>query len=422
MSKRTVLLIADDHKTERSVKDSLGREHHLETVRNGKAANGFLAKKSADLIIIDFDLKGEDGLQVYKKLSPQAKVIMLSASGSVPLAVSATKLGVTEFLRKPIEVEQLRKCVEKNIVEHYQKLVWIEGLEWLRGETPGLKEMFSSIQGALKENEDIVLVGEVGIPKQKVAEFIHANGPKRGRRFVSIDVSSFRQEQLESHFWATIQELVMLPVVSSVQNVAERCGTIYLEGIEKLDDLFLATIAKFFKERKGKIDKGIRLIIGINKGDFPRFKERDYSWIKIPRLRERKGDLPYLLDHYLKYYSNKYSKEIKYVFADVLAFLAAYDYPGNYLELERIIEEAVLLAKADKLALENFPINLAKIIGDVLKKGVMENLSLAEAKKYFEKSLFSVLLEKNNQDVAALARFLDCPKTVLADRAEDLLN
>lgn len=422
MSKKTILLIADDHKTERSVKESLGKDFHLETVQNGKTANNYLAKKTADLIIIDFDLKREDGLKVYKNLNPTAKVIMLSATGSVPLAVSATKLGITEFLRKPIEGEQLRKSVEKNIVFHYQKLSWIEGMEWLRGDTPKLKAMFRSIQAALKENKDIILIGTRGIPKEKVAEFIHANGANKGRRMIEINAASFRQEKLEAHFWTTIQELVMLPEISSVQNADERCGTIYLEGVEKLDDLFLATIVKFFKERKGNTDKSIRLILGMDKNDGARFREQDYSWIEIPSLSERKADLPYLLDYYLSFYSHKYNKDIKFVAAEVLTFLAAYDFEGNYLELERLVEEAVLLAKSKKLEWENFPLNLRKIIGVAVKNSTGENLSLEKAKKYFERSLLLVLLGKNNQDVGALARFLDFPKTVLADRTEDLLN
>lgn len=415
MTKKTILLIEDDHKTENAIRESLGREYNLETVKDGEAAAAFLKKKTPDLMIIDFDLKKEDGLQVFKKLQLSAKVIMLSALGSIPLAVSATKLGVSEFLRKPIDAKQLRIAVEQNITREETRLRWVEGLEWLRGGSPKLKKMFSDISYALQGTKDILLIGERGIPAEKVAEFINVNSPHKNRRLIKIDMSSFRKESLEPHFWASVQEFMAVPEGSSLQSEKERCGTLYLENVCNLDEHFLLAIFNFFKERK----KSLRVIFGYyDKKTIP----GGYALVEIPPLRERKEDLPYLLELYLKRYCSKYNKRVKFVSTEVLEFLATYDYPGNYLELERMIQEAVLKSPGENLELKDFPLDFLGMLQTSLKEGMAQNLTLEEAKRRFEKDLYHLVLRKSDGDSSKVARFLDVPKSVLVERLKDLVD
>jgi DNA-binding NtrC family response regulator len=348
---------------------------------------------------------------------------MFSASGSIPLAVSATKLGVSEFLRKPIHAEHLREAVEKNLFKEEIRLRWAKGMEWLRGESLGLKKMFAEIRAALRGTKDIILYGELGIPKEEVAEFIHINSLKKGRKLAKIDLSSFRSESLEVHFWATLQELMGLPESSSLQNEKDLCGTIYLENLENLDEIFKQTTFNFFAERKGKIDKSVRAVIGIrDKSAAQKSKIKKYAWIEIPPLRERKEDIPYLLELYLKRSSTKFNKKVKFISTEVLEFLAAYDYPGNYLEFERMIQEAVLEAPAESLELKNFPLDFKGILQTSLKKSLGENLPLEKAKRRFEKVLYNLVLEKSNGEISQAARFLDIPKSSLIERFEDLAD
>ncbi|MFH1683590.1 MAG: response regulator [Candidatus Margulisiibacteriota bacterium] len=419
MARKTILLIAEDHKTAASIKEILGHQFHLEIVKGSKPAITAIEKKTPDLIIIDFDLRGEDGLQIFKELGTTVKVIMLSVSGSIPLAVSATKQGIAEFLRKPVDPEQLKKAVEINIAKEEIKLHWTDEMEWLKGGGPALKRMFDAIQAALRENKDIILFGERGIPKDVVAEFVHNNGPKKESRIAKVDVASFRKETLEAHFWATIQELMSLPKADSIQDEEDRCGTIYLNNIGNLDELFRLSIFNFFSGRR----KSIRVIIGINdKNEIPKLKLKGFAEIVVPPLRERKEDLPHLLRLHLKRYSEKYGKSVAFISRELLDFLAAYDYPGNYAELERVIENAVLAASSNNLEVDNFPFDYQGLLCAAQKKGLEENLTLEEAQKHFEKELYYILLKKTKGDSSKVARFLDVPKTVLAERIEDLLD
>lgn len=418
MRKQTILLIEDDPKVERGIKDCLVQNYNLHAVRSAEAAKAFLAKNPADLILIDYDLKGKDGLQVYKNINPTAKVIMFSASGSIPLAVSAAKLGVLEFLRKPLQAENLKRLVKKNIARPELKLHWTKDHEWLLGQSPALKKTLEKIQEVLKSAQDLVMIAERGIAKQSVAEFIHLNEVQKQGKLVSLDLAGFHGETLEAHFWSTIQELVSLPAKGSLEEPKDRCATLYLENVSGLDEFFKQSIFDFFKERK---DKRIRVIIGAY-GKAELLKQKDYAWIEIPPLRQRKEDMAYLLALYLKRYSDKYNKNVRFVSGQMLSLLAAYDFPGNYLELEGMIEEAVLAADSDKLELEHFPLDFKTLLGSTLARALEENLTLKQAGREFEKNLYCVLFEKTDSSSGRAARFLDVPKAVLAQRLEDLVD
>ena len=156
--------------------------------------------------------------------------------------------------------------------------------------------------------------------------------------------------------------------------------------------------------------------------ELQKLKIKDYALIEIPPLRERKEDIPYLLGVFLKNYSSKYNRNVKFISTEVLDFLAAYDYPGNYLELESLVQEAVLETVSEKIELKNFPFDFKGLLKTSLKKGLGENLTLEEAKRRFEKSLYGILLEKSNEEKPQVARFLDIPKTSLVERLEDLTD
>ncbi len=417
MANRTILLIEDNAKTAAALRDYLKRQFQVEVVKGADQAAAWLAKRTPDLIIIDFDLKAEDGLQVFKKLGTTVKVIMLSASGNIPLAVSATKLGVAEFLRKPVEAGQLKEAVERSLPQEALRLHWTSSVDWLRSGSPAVKRMLDQIQQALQQNRDIALVGERGIAKAAVAEFIHQNSPQHKRQLVKVDVTAFRREDLEAHFWTTVQELMALPDKGSVKDLSDRCGTIYLENIDRLDEHFQMTIFKFFQERRGKADKSIRAIIGLDQEAKP---ARDLTAVNIPALRERREDLPKLLELYLRRAARRCGKPIRFVSSSLLDWLSAYDWPGNYQELRRLIEEAVLLAPSDKLDLANFPLDYRGLAAQARHGAMQENLSLAQARQRFEKILYPVLLDKLKGEKTQLARFLDISRTTLTERLENL--
>jgi len=411
--KKTILLIEDDPKTEAAIRDALGRGYNIHKSKGSDDAALFLRNKSADLMLIDFDLKTKDGLQIYRELRPKMKVIMLSASGNVPLAVTATKQGVVEFLRKPISGDELRAAVGRNMAETGARLCWPGGSEWLQGEGRNIQEMIANIRSAVSEERDIVLTGEPGIPKKAVAEFVHMNSPQQGRKIEFLDLNSFSSESLEPHFWANVKRFISFPAANSLQRMDDICGTLYLDNLDKVADGFRTSIFDYFNRAK----KDIRVVFGFSGNSL---KVKDCVLIDIPPLRDRREDLPGLLSFYLENASTGLNKEIKYISAEVLEFLARYDFPGNYIELSRMIEEAVLVAKENKLEVGDFPYSHGGLMQAAIDGSLGESLSLEEAKRRFEKKIYQLLLNKAGGDEGAVARFMDVPKTILTDRLQDL--
>lgn len=404
---QTILLITDDPKTAQSVREGLGDKHTVETAASQKAAEQFLRETQPALIIIDHDLRGQDGLQLFKNLRPAQKVIMLSGSGSIPLAVTATKLGVAEFLRKPLASAQLKAAVADCLAEAPANLDLSGELAWLQGRGGALNNFFAELRRLFVGNKDLVLTGERGIEKLPVAELLHFN---RNRKFVALNLTAFKGEAMEPHFWTTLQELLALPETNSLQQEEERCGTLFLDRFDELDETFQGSLLNFLADRPGRVDRSVRVIIGVS-------GERNIGQLEklvIPPLRERKEDLPALLAYYLKKAGREYDLPRGDLAVETMVTLSQYDWPGNYAELEALIRSALLTG--------SFSFSLSELARTSLESSLGERLSLSAARREAEKRLYSNLLEQTGNDRAAAARFLDQPRDVLSDRLEDLAD
>lgn len=426
MTKKTILLIEDDPKTEAGIREVLG-EYELKAVSSAEAAGASIRERNPDLVIIDYDLRGIDGLRVFRQihlLVPQVKVIMLSVANNITLAVTATKAGVADFLRKPVEAGALRLSVEKNLVGLPEAFPGPAEVVWLQGESDTVKKLYVDIQRALAASRNLILTGERGIEKGKLVEFMHACSLKKRRKLRTLDLSSFRRENLEAFFWAAAQEIMAEPEIGSPRGEEDRCGTLYLENIGTLDENFKRSVFEFFRRRKGNIDKEVLVIVGVySYGEVQADMTEGYAEVGIPPLRERKEDLPYLLGDYLRFFSAKHNKKARGFSTELLEYLSAYDYPGNYEELEHLIEQGVLLASSEVLELKDIPLHFKAILAVSMKKAFRSGkLSFEEARREFEEDLYRVLLSKSDGDVAAAARFLDLPRTVLAERLENFFN
>lgn len=386
MLKKTILLITDSAPVEQAVENVL-TDYAVEMAGTVEAAAETLHKKKPALIIIDYDLKKVDGLQVFRQiqpLAPNSRTIMLSGSNDIPLAVTATKLGAADFLKKPILPKDLIASVEKNIksAEPFLQLSW-------------LKEAPSGLR-------NVILLAERGINKEEAAQFIHKKSAGL-RPLKIIDASAFRRENLESSFWASLRP-----------KEDERSGTLFLDNLDVLDEAFRASIFEFFKEKKDR-----QIILGLYSREALRqVPVKHYDLIEIPPLRVRKNELLQLISRQLTDLAALHNKNVRAVSAEVLSLLSAYDFPGNFAELECLLEEAVLISKGDILELADLPLDFRNMKEIAVKKN--EPAGLLAASRWFEKFIYKTLLKKNGEDFSSAARFLDTPKTVLVERVEEL--
>ncbi|MFH1541500.1 MAG: response regulator [bacterium] len=410
MPKQQILLIEDNSKDEERIAEALKGEYLLHVEKSGDATNEYLQKKKPDLVIIDFDLKGEDGLQVFRSLKITCPVIMISNTGSIPLAVSATKQGVADFLRKPVSAKQLIETIAKVLSNRPVKLNWLKGLKYLVGDSLKLSDLMKEIDQAIKQKEDVLLSGEPGVPKERLAELIHLNASKGRRRLVKIDLSIYRQTDREAQFWAGIRKLTEIS--------GEGCGTIFFDHLDSVSEHFQHSLLDFFRQRSSRVDKSITVVFGVvNKQTI-----WGYQSIEIPPLRQRRDNIPYLAGWQVRESAQHFNKSVNSLSLDVLNFLFSYDFPGNDLELIQLLDQAVQQATSEKLELSSFPLSLTNIYNTTLKKSLREGATLSNSRARFERELYRVLLAKTNDEVATVARFIDLPKTALLDRLENLLD
>lgn len=433
---KSILLVTDDKATVAAITGSLGGGYGIKESSEIDKALKAISEGPFDLVILDADLKDKGGLDAYKMLrrvSPRAKVIMISFSNDISMAVSATKLGVRDFLRKPLESDRLKDAVQRNLSSQYisQPLFTDEeeGVEWLSGTSERLKELIRDAEGAAEAESDIVFISEPGIDIMSLARAVHKASHNSSRKFVPINITSFGKESSEPLFWSTIQELLEDRVGSVAEE--ELPGEIFLGGAGQVSEQFLLSILEFLRKRKGsqtlgRVDKSIRIAISVDDPARLAVLEskgflNDFSRLEVPSLRDRMEDIPALLDRYMKKFSSTYSKKVSAISSEALRFLSSYDWPGNFRELEAFVALAVLNCRGQVLGISDLPISFTAASREHLNSlSAYGMVSLSKLREGFEKKLYSFVLESVDDDTDDAARFLDIPREVFLKRMNEL--
>ena len=417
-----ILLLTDDPKIAAQTREALGEEL---TVCD--KVEDFLHKASEkpQLAIIDFDLHETDGLMVYRRLrerDPYLKTIMLSSNNNIPLAVSATRMGVADFLRKPLPNAAFKAAVQSQLKapEVFPgALSDEEGAEWLNGTSEKLVAFLSDFEAARTSQQDVCLSAERGVDRGSIARLLHKHGPNGKRKFVEFNLASFNRESQEGHFWATLQELLLSREEASLPEQQELTGTIYFEGGELIPDHFRNSLLEYLNKRRAeaRLLKDVRVVLG-GGGEISGFVK-----LSIPPLRERKEDLPLILSALIK----TLTREPIYVSPQVLEFFSYYDFPGNYEELKAQLRGALEgkprppAGRAGELKLASFMLNAGQLKSAQLKQALTRrSFNLTAVRERFEAELIAYVLTAAQGEVAQAARFLDMPRTVLSERIKTL--
>ncbi|MFA4904965.1 MAG: response regulator [Candidatus Margulisiibacteriota bacterium] len=406
-----ILLLEDDPKVAAQIKEALGEELVVcEKVQD------FLERlvENPKLAIIDFDLHETDGLMVYRKLREQApylKTIMLSDSNNIPLAVSATRMGVADFLRKPLELTAFKAAVQSQL-----KAVAAPGptlsAEWLNGTSKKLQNFLNDFRAALASNQDLSLAAERGVDLGLLARLLHKHGPNGKRKFVEFNLASFSRDTLEGHFWAALQELLLSREEASLPEQQELTGTLYFEGWENIPDHFKNSLLEFLKKRRteARLLKDVRVMIAAGE------EIKGFERLVIPPLRERKEDLPLIVAAEVR----RLTQEPVYFSPRVMEFFAYYDFPGNYEEL-RVLLECALRNHPREVQLASFLLSAGQLVQTQLKQTLANrSFNLNSVRERFELELFTYVVQSAGGDVSQAARFLDLPRTALEERLKTL--
>lgn len=372
-------LVVDD---EAVVRDGLqrildGDRFAVDTCVSGHRAIELLQEKEYDLIITDLKMPGMNGIEVLKAvkiLQPDIPVIMITGYATVDTAVDAMKNGAVDYIAKPFTPDQIIEKVEKaleqrNVIldEFYlrKEISSHHGFNQFVGESREIQKVYRRIMQVATTDSTVLITGESGTGKELVARAIHNNSPRRDLPFVAVDCTSLAENLLESELFGHVKGSFTGAVQTKMGlfKVADG-GTLFLDEVSNISLSTQAKLLRVLQERQvtpiggtQPIPINIHLVAATNRNLKTMITEGSFREdlyfrlniipIELPPLRERKGDLPLLISHFLKKFTAEIGKEIRGMAPDAMAFLESYSYPGNVRELENTIERAVVLTEGE---------------------------------------------------------------------------
>lgn len=419
-----ILLVDDEINSLKVLSAALTNKNiQVETAASGEEAYEMFKNERYDLVISDYKMPGMNGeelLEKVKTITTEIPFILLTAFGSIELAVNAMRKGAYTYLTKPVNLDLMETIVndvlfradrheEDETPGRYQFLNII-------GKSKPMQEIFSLIRRVAKTDANILILGESGTGKELVARALHYSSLRADKPFIPIDCTTIPPELMESELFG-YEKGAFSGAADRKIGLFEMAqgGTIFLDEIGDLDYALEKKLLRFLQEReirrvggKESIKVDVRIVSATNrdieqdvdKGEFRSdlYYRLNVITINMPSLKERKGDIPLLADHYLNHFCRKNKKEIRTIDNEVIEILQNYDWQGNVRELENVMERAVILCPYDSINVECLPCKLKAVINEDCTE--LDEFNLPE----MEKRIIMKALDKTlwNQSSAAL--------------------
>ncbi len=419
----------------------------VEVAGDGAQAIDRLAGEPFDLVISDLKMPGIGGLELLahvRQNQPGLPLIVITAHGTVDSAVEALKLGAHDYITKPFDHTELRAAVDKALrVERASRRSVQEdpardgkGRFDLIGVTPSMQRVYGLVEKVADSPTTVLLVGESGTGKELVARALHAHSGRRAAPFVSVNCGAIPENLFESELFG-YEKGAFTGAVTSKPGRFELAdgGTLLLDEIGELPRDMQVKLLRALQERKIERVGGIRpvsvdvRVVAATNVDLAaavaagRFREDLYYrlnviQIRLPPLRERREDIPLLVEHFLARFNERLGKRVTGVDPDAMAALMAWSWPGNIRELENVVERGVLLSDGAELGVDALPglgagpsATVADADGDPDGLGLKEYVRVHTAK--LERALILRSLEQEGGNVTRAARRLEISRKSL---------
>ena len=434
----TVLIVDDEDSTRNLCRDVVADSGlRTRTASTTEQALEILEQYPVDIVLTDLRVPELGGIELLKRIRetyPQTAVIVLTQYGTIESAVEATRMGATDYVTKPFHVPDLRGKLDRVVrsleIDQENRVLREQlrtrpGFGGLIGLSPRMQRVYRLIEKVCLHNYPVLILGESGTGKELVARSIHFSGPRRNKPFVPVDCSALVPTLIESELFGYVKG-AFTGAVQSKQGLMESAGsgTLFLDEIGDMPVDLQAKLLRALQSREvkpvGSTDRiaiATRIIAATNRdldaavrqGQFRQdlFFRLNVVQIKIPPLRERKTDIPFLVNSFLEKFSES-EGGLRTISQDAMARLIAYDWPGNVRELENAIERAVALGTGPILHVGDLPSNLQYGSGDRMPQSD-ELLPLEELER---RAIVRALREAGGDKLAA-ARLLGIGKTTL---------
>ncbi len=435
-----ILIVDDEKNIRRSVEMILQSEDHtIFQAENGKEAIQNLREKKMDLILLDLlmpEMNGIETLKQAKEIDPDVVVVMMSGHGTIENAVEAVKLGAYDFIEKPLTKEKVL-ITAKNALERVSlreenrslKSTLAKQFEMV-GESSAMRDVKAQIQKIASTNVRVLVLGESGTGKELVARAVHEMSPRKNKPFIKVNCAAIPEELIESELFGAVKGAYTGSVADRDGKFTQaHTGTIFLDEI---GDMSLKVQAKVLRAlQEGEFEKvggtktikvDVRVVAATNKDlksevQKGTFREDLYFRLNVvpimmPPLRQRKNDIPLLIQHFIKQCCEESALKKKSFSEEAIRSMSEYEWPGNIRELRNVVERMMILGAGDVVQASELPFNVTRSEAAYIKN-TSGNKSLKDIKEEVERAHIVSVMEKNNWNVTRAAQELDIERTNL---------
>ena len=382
--KANILIIDDDEAIRDSCSQVFKKEgYSVKQAVNGQEGLNFYRQAIFHVILLDVKLPGMDGMEILSKIkeeTPETPVIIITGYASVGSAVEAMKRGAFDYLAKPFSPEELRVITKKALGS---RKIFLENLylrkeleaksefEMVVGKSKAMAKVFDIIRRVSPTESTVLITGESGTGKELIAREIHKHSRRRDGPFVTVDCGALVETLFESELFGHVKgSFTGAYETKHGRFEVANGGTIFLDEISNISLNIQANLLRVIQEREvtrigssKPIKVNVRILAATNENLADTVREGKFREdlfyrlsvvpIHLPPLRERKEDIPLLVNHFIQKYNKRVKKNIRSVSAKVMEALMQYDWPGNIRELENTIERGIVLSKEEEIELGN---------------------------------------------------------------------
>jgi two-component system, NtrC family, response regulator HydG len=396
-----VLVIDNEAAHAEAMADSLSRTGYDCTVADsGRRGADLLERDSFEIVVSDLKMPEVGGLEILarsKELLPDAEVVLVTGHGTIESAVEAMQQGAFNYLLKPLDLKQLRAVVDKAATSHYLRRANAElqrrldetfGFEGVIGNSPQMHDVISRLQRIAPTDATVLIQGDTGTGKELVAKAVHQNSPRKKRPFVPLNCAALSENILESELFGHVQG-------AFTDASSDRMGKFeYADGgtlfLDEVGDMPMPTQIKLLRVlENGEITRvgsneprhvNVRILSATNRdleesvaaGTFRQdlYHRLKVVTVRLPRLAERREDIPLLIEYFMKEHASRHHKRVKSMTTAARRRLLAFDWPGNVRQLRNAIESMVVVDYDEVLDLDDLPAELAPADATIPANGI----------------------------------------------------
>jgi DNA-binding NtrC family response regulator len=446
-----ILIIDDEAEIRESLETLLQLEGYtVEIAGSGNDGMAQIGQRTFDVVILDLALPDKNGMDVLaeiRMLHPQQAVIMITAYGTVENAVRAMQSGATNFIQKPWDNEKLladvraavaRQKAEEENIQLKRALKQRYNFENIVGKSEPMLKIFDLVAQVAPSRSTVLLQGESGTGKELIAKAIHLNSARRERPFVPVNAGSTPPDLLESMLFGHVKGAFTSAVTSKkgLFEVADR-GTLFLDEIGTMSMDTQSKILRVLQDRKfmhlggvQEIQVDVRIIAATNvdlrqmvrEGKFREdlFYRLNVISLDLPPLRQRREDIPLLVQHFLQKYSEENERPRRRIATEALRPLVSYSWPGNVRELENTIERAVVLSSDSDIGVDLLPDHIAGRGNAIQALDASAGASLFGIMEDCERRIIIDMLEKSGWNQTEAAERFHVPLSTLNQKIKRL--